>query len=169
MLSRSNIGVKPVGHFLLFISLIIFSFSSVSEPLNREYKGHLSLKLYLQDQSQYSHGLHFKTSGQQFRSAVIASSTSGKISDRFHFEFRILTEANDQFNAKIAVFENTPNPQTDLAQQQEILSYIFSGKLNENQQFEFTTSGKPVLKIKLFIDKIFTLEEIKSRFKQSSS
>ncbi len=168
MLSRSNIGVKSVSHFLLFVSLLTFCYSSASESNKREYKGHLSIKLFLHDQTMYSHGLSFKTSTRQFRSAIIASSASGKVSDRFHFELDILSEKNDLFNAKIAVYENITNQKTDLAQQQEVLSYLFSGKLYQQQKLEFTSANKPTLKISLFVDKIFSLEEIKKRFNQSN-
>lgn len=168
MISSGNLARNPVSRFLVLFHLLLFSFATSANSNSREFKGRLGVKLVLLDNSQYSHGLSFKTSDQLFRTAIIASSTSGKISDRYHFELKILNENNDRFDARVSIYENKSRSQSNLAQQQEILAYVFSGKLYQNNQFEFTTPDKPTLKINLFMDKIFTLEEIKNRFKKSS-
>ena len=150
--------------FLLIGGLLSSTYSF--DITAREFKGHISVKLILDDQSQYFHGRKFKTNDQRLTSSVIANSINEKPSDRFDFELTILEEKDDYFKAAIKIYENGVSKNDLKRIRSEVIYYPIEGKLFANNEFQFSSENSPKLMLKLFVDKIFSLEEIKQRFEK---
>ncbi len=151
---------------LKYFLVLVIVFAHVDSKA-REYNGHLRVKYtsngelfqilddYKFDDAEMLNMHFLKTVNNQLREA-----------EELVFRFILIEEKDDNFEGLVEVHEKSFSKVSKLYSYLKIISFPVNGTLNSTNVFELKLENDSNLWIRMKIDKKFTMEEIKKRFKE---
>ena len=134
---------------------------------SREYSGHFSVDLNISKSNTFYIRSPFKVDQTKEVELPFYNNNTSPLKSKLTYvmKFILHDESNDQFNSTIEIYEKYYSDINNQYNFMKIITLDANGKLDTDNEYAIVSDSEPNLKVTLNIDKKFTLEEVKERFK----